>query len=90
MSKSVKKIFPVTGLGCAACATRVENTVRAMAGVSEAAVNFASLELAVEFDPSVTSPEAIAEAVKQAGYGLIVEKASAGELEEIQKKSNRP
>ncbi len=86
MSKNVKKIFPVTGLGCAACATRVENTVRAMAGVAEAAVNFASSELSVEFDPSVTSPEAIAEAVKQAGYGLIVEQTSAAELEDIQKK----
>ena len=34
-----KEIFPVTGLGCAACAARVGKVLNAQDGVTEANVN---------------------------------------------------
>lgn len=86
MSK-VKSIFPVLQMGCAACAARVESVVSRMPGVAAAAVNFASSELSVEYDPALTSPEKIRDAVRQAGYDLLVEESSDSDrLEDIQKK----
>ena len=67
-----KRIFPVTGMMCAACAGTVEKTVRETPGVAAASVNLAASELSVEWDPAQTSPEQIARHVIEAGYGLIV------------------
>ena len=69
----VKKIFPVLQMGCAACAARVENAVKETPGVVSAAVNFASANLSVEYDSAVVSPEELREAVRRAGYDLLVE-----------------
>ena len=76
----VKKIFPVLQMGCAACAARVENAVKE--------VNFASANLSVEYDSAVVSPEGLREAVRRAGYDLLVEDegVSPDALDEIQKK----
>lgn len=85
---NVKKIFPVLQMGCAACAARVENVVSRMSGVATAAVNFASAELSVEYDPAVTSPDKIRDAVRDAGYDLLIEEdgSDSDTLEDIQKK----
>lgn len=61
---------PVTGMHCAACSGRVERTVAAMPGVSEAAVNLAAETLTVTFDPSATDLHAIAARVADIGFGL--------------------
>ena len=45
-----RRIFPVTGMSCAACATRVEKTIAHTKGVRSAAVNFAASEVTVEYD----------------------------------------
>ena len=37
-----KELFPVTGLGCAACAARVNKVLNSCDGVEEANVNYAS------------------------------------------------
>ena len=82
------KIFPVLQMGCAACAARVENAVKETPGVVSAAVNFASANLSVEYDSAVVSPEGLREAVRRAGYDLLVEDegVSPDALDEIQKK----
>ena len=79
----VKKIFPVLQMGCAACAARVENAVKETPGVVSAAAN-----LSVEYDSAVVSPEGLREAVRRAGYDLLVEDegVSPDALDEIQKK----
>lgn len=77
--KSVKRVYPVTGMSCAACAARVEKTVSSLAGVREGCVNFAASTLGVEYDPDVTSPEVIRKAVESAGYGLITDVAEGAE-----------
>lgn len=85
---TVKQTFPVLQMGCAACAARVENAVREAAGVEMAAVNFASAEITVAFDPAVITPEGIRDVVRKAGYDLIVtaQEATPDALDERQKK----
>ena len=84
----VKKIFPVLQMGGAACAARVENAVKETPGGVSAAVNFASANLSVEYDSAVVSPEGLREAVRRAGYDLLVEDegVSPDALDDIQKK----
>lgn len=86
MSKMSKKnkhgVFPVTGMMCAVCAGTVEKTVSSCAGVDTASVNFASSSVAIDWNPAVTNPEKIAEAVRNAGYDMIVASSEADAVEE--------
>ena len=82
MSKIEKKIYPVLGLHCAGCASNVEKTVNGLPGVVFGLVNFAANTLTIEFYPDQITPEAIHEAVKKAGYDLIVEEDNTMERQE--------
>ncbi len=61
--------FNVTGMSCAACSARVEKAVRGVDGVTECAVSLLTNSMGVEGD---ASPEAIIQAVTDAGYGASV------------------
>lgn len=63
-----KETIKITGMTCAACAARVEKVVSKMAGISDAAVNFATENLSVEYDEAETSRQKIGEAIEKAGY----------------------
>ena len=69
---TVKKNFPVTGMGCAACVARVEDILRKQPGVTEVSVSLASNMAQVEYDPDVVSAAQLSRAVADGGYGLIV------------------
>lgn len=69
--KTVKTIFPVLGMSCAACAARVEKTLVREPGVRSARVNYAAANVAVEYIPGQSSPEALRRAVQEAGYDLM-------------------
>lgn len=86
MSKIEKKIYPVLGMHCAGCANNVERTVKGLDGVMNGAVNLAANNLSVEFDSGKITPEQIHEAVKKAGYDLIVEEDNALERQEEEQK----
>ena len=58
--------FNVTGMSCAACATRIEKAVNNVAGVSECAVSLLTNSMGVD---GTASPDDIIKAVKAAGYG---------------------
>ena len=45
-----KANFDITGMTCAACATKIEKRINKMEGVSKASVNFALETIAVEYD----------------------------------------
>ncbi|MEL7603438.1 MAG: cation transporter, partial [Bacillota bacterium] len=53
------KTFDIQGMTCAACAQRIERTVRKLPGVKEANVNLASEKLFVELDENGPQPDAI-------------------------------
>ncbi|MBM4440255.1 MAG: copper-translocating P-type ATPase [Candidatus Rokubacteria bacterium] len=61
---------PVRGMHCAACVGRVERALRGVAGVEDAAVNLATEQARVTFDPSLTDFGALQAAVTRAGYEL--------------------
>ena len=69
---TVKQTFPVADMSCAACAAKVDKVLNNVPGVSRAAVNFAAATALVEYDEAQCSPAALREAVRQAGYDLIV------------------
>ncbi len=83
MGKIVRKEYPVLDMSCAVCAATVEQTVARLEGVREAAVNFASNRLLVAFDESVLTPGRIRDAVRAAGYDLIVEEEGAEEKQRL-------
>ena len=80
-----KEIFPVTGLGCAACAARVNKVLNSCEGVEEANVNYASATALVSYDDSKCSPEALRKAVEEAGYGLITDVDNEEEAAEAER-----
>src|SRR5829696_405699 len=70
--------IPVVGMACASCVRRVERTLSEMEGVAEASVNFAAEKTSVVYDPAVTNPDELIEAVRDAGYGADVRETSFG------------
>ena len=76
--------IPVTGMTCAACQSRVQRTLQQQAGVSDATVNLMMGTATVTYDPATVSPETIAAAIRDTGYGaeIPVEERSAFEEQE--------
>ena len=70
---TTKRTFPVLGMSCASCASSAENIVKHQQGVVDAAVNFATGNLTVEFKPGVTDVTQLQQAVQSAGFDLLVE-----------------
>jgi Cu2+-exporting ATPase len=66
------KNFPVLEMHCAACAVSVETIVAAQPGVHSASVNYAAQTLTVDFDPKTISQERLQQAVRSAGYDLLL------------------
>jgi sulfite exporter TauE/SafE/plastocyanin domain-containing protein len=64
------KTFSVRGMTCGACGKRVETALRGLAGVEQAAVDFAGGAAVITYDPSrITAPEMAAH-IGDMGYGL--------------------
>ena len=60
--------LPVEGMTCAACQANVQRALTKAPGVTRAAVNLMMHEATVEFDPRVTSAQALVDAVNDTGY----------------------
>ncbi len=82
-----KETFPVLGMSCAACATRVDKTLNGQPGVQEASVNYASATVQVTYDADECSPLVLKAAVQHAGYDLLI--ASKGEAEDEAEKARQ-
>jgi Cu+-exporting ATPase len=63
---------------CASCVRRLERALEKNEGVDEAGVNFAAEKASVLYDPAVTNPDELIEAVRDAGYGADVRATSFG------------
>lgn len=60
--------FAVQGMDCAACASEVENKLKAVNGVRTVTVSFESREAEVDYDPHSTTVSRLEQAIKEAGY----------------------
>ena len=65
--------FPVVGMHCASCAATIERKVGQVRGVNSVSVNLAGNFAQVAFDSHAVSPDAIFEAVDQAGFKAVRE-----------------
>lgn len=66
-----RTILPIGGMTCASCVLRVENALKAIAGVTNATVNLATEEAIVEFDPTKARFDDFRKAVERAGYTIL-------------------
>ena len=62
------QVLGIRGMTCAACAQRIEKTLRKLPGIKQANVNLASEKLFVEYDDKELQLSAIAETVESIGY----------------------
>lgn len=90
----IKKTFSVQGMSCAACAARVEKTLRRTEGVLTASVNLAACTATVEYQSSRCTVQTLQQAVADAGYSLLTdtgpdEAADALRLQEYRKLKSR-
>jgi Cu+-exporting ATPase len=72
MAAGQEATLPITGMTCANCALTVERSLKKTAGVTSAAVNFATERASVRFDPSAVSVAQLVAAVERAGYGVVL------------------
>ncbi len=86
---TVKKIFPVLQMTCASCAVSVESMIKAQSGVVNAAVNYASASVSVEYLPNIIQPDGLRKAVQSIGYDLLIEdnKKESETLEALHEKN---
>jgi Cu+-exporting ATPase len=61
--------LPITGMTCAACVRRVEQSLAKAPGVRRAGVNLATARATVDYDPAVTSVRELIRTVEGTGYG---------------------
>ena len=58
----------IEGMTCGSCRHRVEHAMREVRGVLDVCVDLAGGTAFVRYEPSRTSPEVLAQAVRGAGY----------------------
>jgi Cu+-exporting ATPase len=75
----ITKSYSVTGMSCAACAVRIEKTVKKLEGIDAASVNFAVEKLDITYDDKILDPATIGESVSAIGYGLVDESETGGD-----------
>ncbi|MDM5303253.1 copper-exporting P-type ATPase CopA [Bacillus subtilis] len=75
MSEQKEIAMQVSGMTCAACASRIEKGLKRMPGVTDANVNMATETSNVTYDPAETGAAAIQEKIEKLGYHVITEKA---------------
>src|SRR5699024_11728961 len=65
-----KAEFDISGMTCAACATKIEKGIGRMDGVSSANVNFALETISVTYNDKEVQPSDMLAKVKKLGYEL--------------------
>jgi len=71
MPEPTRLTLPIIGMTCANCAATVERSLKKAEGVSDAAVNFATEQAAVVFDPVLLKPADLVQRVEDAGYDVV-------------------
>ncbi|MCL2510249.1 MAG: heavy metal translocating P-type ATPase, partial [Methanomassiliicoccaceae archaeon] len=81
-----EKVFNIGGMTCAACAQRVEKSIKKLDGVESASVNLVTEKATVLYDPDKVRSSDIKGVVEKAGYEIIEnENVNASQLNREQK-----
>ena len=67
MTTTERATIPVTGMTCAACSARIQRTLERAPGVASANVNLMTNSATVEFDPAVSSLDALVATITDTG-----------------------
>ncbi len=83
-----KKTYPVLNMSCASCASSAQSTLEHEPGIVSAAVNYANGLALIEYNPGLTNPQKLKEALQAAGYDLAIDESEEAqdELEKLHKK----
>ena len=73
--------IPVGGMTCAACQSRVQRALGKVEGVEDATVNLMLNNATVTFDPTVVSPQALVDLIRDTGYEAEIPKGEKTSLE---------
>lgn len=60
--------FTVTGMHCASCGMLIDDTLEDLPGITHSTTSLRAGRTTVEADPARTTPEAIIDAISEAGY----------------------
>lgn len=63
----------IGGMGCAACALKIEDSLKKLEGVSDAVVNLVEGRVSVEYDPETVGLPSMEATIEEAGYSVINE-----------------
>ncbi len=74
--------IPVQGMTCAACQASVQKALQRQPGVLDASVNLMMHNAAVTYDPAMTRPEALVDAIRDTGYEAALPQAGQTAFEE--------
>lgn len=75
VSPEAKRIdLPITGMTCASCSARVQNTLSDHKGIESASVNLAAEKASIYYNPSEISINDVISLIKDLGYGVMVSK----------------
>jgi Cu+-exporting ATPase len=66
----------IEGMNCASCVSHVQKAAKSVPGVEECRVNLAGGTAAVTLDSAATTPQAVADAIADAGYPATAESAA--------------
>lgn len=80
---SEKAEFNITGMTCAACATRIEKGLNKLEGVTKATVNLALESATVEYDPGTAGIQDMIARVEKLGYGASVKSEKQEDVAEM-------
>ena len=67
----LRRLFPVEGMTCASCVSRVEKKLASLEGVREIEVNLATEQVLIDYTPALLDFEVLRSALEQAGYHLL-------------------
>jgi len=68
----------IEGMTCASCSSRVERALGKLDGVKDAPVNLAIERASVTYDEAVTTPQALIDTVRKAGYSPVTDELEIG------------
>ncbi|GED12938.1 heavy metal translocating P-type ATPase [Aneurinibacillus migulanus] len=73
MSDTKQTTLQISGMTCAACASRIEKGLNKLEGVTEANVNFALEKATVTYQPDKVSSAQMEERIEKLGYSMVKE-----------------
>ena len=79
----MEKIYEVEGMTCVICKGNVEKTLNKCIGVNKVNVNLLENEVIINFDENKVNENALAKAVSDAGYKLVLNKEKKTDKDKI-------